>query len=434
MNNDNNWRIPINCIAIGFAFTVITFNFFWLQYILPVIGVALLYLGFRALHKENKWLNAGWIFSIINALLYIAKLIYTCTPLNTKFDNAYIILFVLTGFELCFIFIFRHGLKRLAKKGNIKLKRDPILGLLVWKILMIISVITGAGGLWWVLIPLMIFYFYTIYSLGKLAEEFGELPFEPMDETGKTISKKIIIGYGLVCVLIVSICCVTFYHIELEETELKTSNTQELREVLVEKGFPKDIIKDISDNEIMLLKNPIYVDSSSEILNYGYNLEATSIYIELEDNSMYSVQYFNWKDGKAYWRDNFSVSCSEVLKLISGRLLYEEKGIEKIALIPKLKNELITSNDWFGNLLESWTITGSVNYPFGSTKQRGYVFYKLDLKEDVCFGGNIFNYAHYILPFRVPYSETEGTNNLFNENLRQHYTNFKTKDYRETNE
>lgn len=316
MNNDNNWRIPINCIAIGFAFTVITFNFFWLQYILPVIGVALLYLGFRALHKENKWLNAGWIFSIINALLYIAKLIYTCTPLNTKFDNAYIILFVLTGFELCFIFIFRHGLKLLAKKGNIKLKRDPILGLLVWKILMIISVITGAGGLWWVLIPLMIFYFYTIYSSGKLAEEFGELPFEPMDETGKTISKKIIIGYGLVCVLIVSICCVPFYHIELEETELKTSNTQELREVLVEKGFPKDIIKDISDNEIMLLKNPIYVDSSSEILNYGYNLEATSIYIELEDNSMYSVQYFNWKDGKAYWRDNFSVSCSEVLKLI----------------------------------------------------------------------------------------------------------------------
>ncbi|MBS5928616.1 MAG: hypothetical protein KIC66_16280 [Clostridium sp.] len=74
----------------------------------------------------------------------------------------------------------------------------------------------------------------------------------------------------------------------------------------------------------MLLKNPIYVDFSSEILNFGYNLEATSIYIELEDNSMYSVQYFNWKDGKAYWRDNFSVSCSEVLKLISGRLLLIE--------------------------------------------------------------------------------------------------------------
>lgn len=434
MNNDNNWRTPINCISIGFAFTVITFNFFWLQYILPVIGVALLYLGFRSLHKENKWLNAGWIFSIINVLLHIANLIYICTPLNTKFDNMYIILSVLTTFELCFIFIFRHGLKLLAEKGNMKLKRDPLLALGIWKILMIISVLIGIGSLLWVFVPLMIFYFYTIYSLGKLAEEFEELPFEPMEETEKTISKKIIIGYGLVCVLIISICCATFYHIELEETELKTSTTQEMREVLIEKGFPKDIIKDISDDEIMLLKNPIYVDFSSEILNFGYNLEATSIYIELEDSSMYSVQYFNWKDGKAYWRDNFSISCSEVLKLVSGRLLYEEKGIEKIALIPKLKNELFTSNDWFGNLLESWTITGSVNYPFGSTKQRGYVFYKLDLKEDVCFGGNIFNYEHYILPFRVPYSETEATNNLFNENLRQHYTNFKTKVYRETNE
>ena len=251
MNNDNNWRTPINCISIGFAFTVIKFNFFWLQYILPVIGVALLYLGFRSLHKENEWLNAGWIFSIINVLLHIANLIYICTPLNTKFDNMYIILSVLTTFELCFIFIFRHGLKLLAEKGNIKLKRDPLLALGIWKILMIISVLIGVGSLLWVFVPLMIFYFYTIYSLGKLAEEFEELPFEPMEEAEKTISKKIIIGYGLVCILIISICCATFYHIELKETELKTLTTQGMREVLIEKGFPKDIIKDISDDEII---------------------------------------------------------------------------------------------------------------------------------------------------------------------------------------
>ena len=147
-------------------------------------------LVYRALHKENKWLNAGWIFSIINVLLHIANLIYTCTPLNTKFDNMYIILFVLTAFELCFIFIFRHGLKLLAEKGNIKLKRDPLLGLGVWKILMIISVLIGIGSLWWIFVLLMLFYFYTIYSLGKLAEEFGDLPFEPMEEIEKNISKR----------------------------------------------------------------------------------------------------------------------------------------------------------------------------------------------------------------------------------------------------
>ena len=108
---------------------------------------------------------------------------------------------------------------------------------------MIISVLIGVGSLWWIFILLMLFYFYTIYSSGKLAEEFGELPFEPMEEIGKNISKKIIIGYGLVCILIISICCVTFYHIELEETELKTSSTQEMREALVEKGFPKILLR-----------------------------------------------------------------------------------------------------------------------------------------------------------------------------------------------
>ena len=58
------WRNAIKNIVLGFALTLVTFSIFKLQYILPTIGVGLLYIGLRDIHKENKALNIAWIFSI----------------------------------------------------------------------------------------------------------------------------------------------------------------------------------------------------------------------------------------------------------------------------------------------------------------------------------------------------------------------------------
>ena len=72
----NIWCNAIKNIAWGFAFTLATFDIFKLQYILPTIGVGLLYIGLRDIHKENKALNVAWIFSIINIIVHIFNLIY----------------------------------------------------------------------------------------------------------------------------------------------------------------------------------------------------------------------------------------------------------------------------------------------------------------------------------------------------------------------
>lgn len=49
-------------------------------------------------------------------------------------------------------------------------------------------------------------------------------------------------------------------------------------------------------------------------------------------------------------------------------------------------------------------------------------------------GSNLLNYIHYSNPFRSPYEETERKNLMFSDKIRQHYTNFRTKAYREANE
>jgi uncharacterized membrane protein len=51
----NPWKKPIMEITLGFALTSITLNFLWLQYILPAIGIVLIFIGARSLRKENKY-------------------------------------------------------------------------------------------------------------------------------------------------------------------------------------------------------------------------------------------------------------------------------------------------------------------------------------------------------------------------------------------
>ena len=43
--------------------------------------------------------------------------------------------------------------------------------------------------------------------------------------------------------------------------------------MLIDKGFPRDIIKDISDEEIALLKDAIVIKSSNEVLMFDYEEE-----------------------------------------------------------------------------------------------------------------------------------------------------------------
>ncbi|MBD5642370.1 hypothetical protein HYH96_00415 [Clostridium botulinum] len=149
---------------------------------------------------------------------------------------------------------------------------------------------------------------------------------------------------------------------------------------------------------------------------------------------MYAIEYFQWLGGSAYWHDWFTISGSERLELIDGRLLYEKDETSYSATIPRLKNEMISQSDWSGYESQPEKIAGAVNYPFGSDRQRGYVFYQLDIRKDVWTGCNILNYTHYSNPFRSSYGETERKNLMFSNKLRQHSTNFRTKAYREANE
>lgn len=103
-----------------------------------------------------------------------------------------------------------------------------------------------------------------------------------------------------------------------------------------------------------MLKDARYVENFSEKINFKENskseknkLIASSIFIEMNDKAIYSIQHFSWKNGGAYWRDESSVFAILDLKLISGKLLYENEGVTYIADMPQLNDGITTtSNFW----------------------------------------------------------------------------------------
>ncbi|MDU5105910.1 hypothetical protein [Clostridium sp.] len=428
----NFWNESMKYIVFGFMFTLLTFNFLWLQLILPSVGAVLLYTGFSKLRRVNKAFNSAWIFSIINLIFNVLNLIYVSTPLNVNYKNTGIIVFLGTIFQVSFLIVFRKGIRGIFNKENILVKKDPILGLIIWRVLIILLAITELGEIWIISIPIIIYYFYSIKSIYKLSYTLETINNISLKEITSINKKFITLFYEISCIFIVGICCLFSNHIKLNPIEITPVNEFGTRNMLIDSGVPLDIVKNIVDEDISMLKNIVNINISSQNLIFDNNskntLEATSIFIELNNNEMYGIEYFNWGDKGPYWQNGIEINNFYSLDLINGRLLYKIEDTEYFSKIPRLSGGAVISGDIFGVQNKVNQITGAINYPHESKSQRGYVFYKINIPEGGIAGNNIVNYKLSNHPFRIPYTDIEKKNLSFSNKLRQHVTTFETKD------
>ena len=445
------YQEAIRNIIVGFMFTVITFDLFWLQYILPTIGAVLLYIGFRDLRKENKFFDIGWKFSIINMIINILNLIYASTPLSIYFKNVFVSVVVTTVFQVTFLFVFRQAVKAFYYKYNIVFRKNYITKLIIWRIIVVICALIGLGMIWFISIFIIIYYFYLFRQLYKITYDFDKIKLSNTTNTNNNmiLNKKILkIGYIIICIFTVMISCILSNHIKLDYEEVTPVEEFSIRNELIDKGVPREIVKDILDRDINILTNIVNIEVSNNNLKFDSTLtkvdknlsnnenidnlgekgvEVTSIFIELKYNKMYAIEYFNWGDEGPYWQSGIAISNTQPLKLLNGRLLFEKEGINYSAEIPRIKDGIVESTDIFGEERQDNKITGAINYPYDSINQRGYVFYKINIPQGIIAGNNIVDYINYNNPFRIPYSEVEKDNIMFNKNKRQSGGNYRTK-------
>ena len=450
----NPWRDPISLVAWGFLMTSFTLNFLLLQYIIPTIGVTLLYLGFRNMRKGNRWFYAAWILSGIKLLWQLIQLIIYATPIHTFDKNNMALGTIMVIWQLILLIVFRTATRTMLFKEGVKPDRDPSLWLIVWTILITICAFSSLANSWIVFVPLIIFYLAMIHSLYKIGDDMGAVSNSFIEAPVRVESRAGAWGYLITCFMVVMLSSFFANHTSPVASEQATITDSKTRSKLLELGFPKDIISDLSDYDIALLSDAFHVEYSSELLNYGQvdsllqvnaninhdaspgdRLQATTVYVELPDHFLYVIISFIWKEGNAYWQDGFTILGEDDFELLNGVLLFHKNGTEYTAPIPRLKCEEVAANSWFSASV-SKQISGAVSYPFHSQNQRGYIFYRLPLSPERYYGGNCFNYMHNSYPFQFPYRQTESRiqSGSFHDSIKQHYTNFDTKAYRDSND
>ena len=110
------WQTAIRSMMLGMALNVFRLEFFYLQYLLPLLGAVLLYLGCRSLRKSDPWFRLCWALSALLLVLHMGVDILTATPVVRWITDRPRLDYALTGIlsAIMFLLLFslRSGIRR----------------------------------------------------------------------------------------------------------------------------------------------------------------------------------------------------------------------------------------------------------------------------------------------------------------------------------
>ena len=421
----NPWREPIGRIAAGMALTGITLNFLYLQYLLPTLGAALQYLGFRTLRRSGPAFRIAWGLSLVELVWHAVWLMLSASPWRLEGMTAYALGLAGMAVQIARLLLLRAGLQDVCRRAEVEPKGDPLRAAVIWQVLIAVLAFSPLAQSWLAAIPMIIAFVLIIQSLERVGGSLGGAGYCFVDAPVRVSSGVMKWGYLLGCFALVLLTSAVVNHPRLDAQPVPAQGEAETRQALTALGLPEDVLADLSDEHVRALEGALRVDVQQEMMSFyssttteiqkadadADRLCAYIIYIELPGSRMAVLNYFDWQQGGAYWGDAVMLGWQDTYEYLTGQiggaLLYEKNGQAYTAPIPRLNNGVVTTTDWFSGIQSYPRITGTVSYPFGAQNQRGYVLYILQLRDlnvvGITRGNTWITYRHRLQPFSLPY-------------------------------
>ena len=421
----NPWREPIGRIAAGMALTGITLNFLYLQYLLPTLGAALQYLGFRTLRRSGPAFRIAWGLSLVELVWHAVWLMLSASPWRLEGMTAYALGLAGMAVQIARLLLLRAGLQDVCRRAEVEPKGDPLRAAVIWQVLIAVLAFSPLAQSWLAAIPMLIAFVLIIRSLVRVGGSLGGAGYCFVNAPVRVSSGVMKWGYLLGCFALVLLTSTVVNHPRLDAQPVPAQGEGETRQALAALGLPENVLADLSDEHVRALEGALRVDVQQEMMSF-YSSTTTEtqkadadanrlcsyiIYIELPDSRMAVLNYFDWQQGGTYWGDAVMLGWQDTYEYLTGQiggaLLYEKNGQAYTAPIPRLNNGVVTTTDWFSGIQSYPRITGTVSYPFGAQNQRGYVLYILQL-HDLGYWGRLngntsITYRHRLQPFSLPY-------------------------------
>ena len=414
------WRLATKRILTGIGLTTMTLNFFWLNYLLPAIGMALMLLGFRALRRENRWLGLCFKITVLRAVYLYATLILNSTIWFSTVSSS--VLYGLTGLNLTLTFVqffcLWQGFRTVQQKAGLPPHAGSAVALLVWYGIIGLLAALQYNGL---ILPLalLISYICILRSLWKLSKQ--------LDQAGYAIRPAPVrIEDGIVAVaitiLLVVGCLLGWllgckYPMDWQAADPdEHSGVEGIEAQLLELGFPDYVLRDLTAEDIAACDGALRVvaETREEPMN-GNDWETprvTSVAVKLpgEPEQWMMIHHFSWAEYPGFygtesiqiWPAYQDFEVWRPSGEATGRVLYDKNGQTYTAPYYFLDDQTFTSDSMFWGEQTSTDLFAAFSMPGTGEHHRGYLAYSIQSVGETRLISSWFNYTHQRTGLQYP--------------------------------
>ena len=434
------WRRAMRRIVWGIGLTTLTLNFWYLDYLLPAIGVVLLFLGFRTLRRENRWFFICWLVSLCDLAACFLERVLDATiwadvllPLPLWSG--------MTALGLVQTFCLWKGIRAVRRAAGQEDRAKAAAALLAFQSLLVALGVLGGGtlqlhGLFFLAVFLTI-YLCVMRSLSRLPALLDGAGYgvraapARLPERGVWIAWFALLAAGIL--LAGALWC--RYPMEWAPVpDNEQAGLEEIRSHLVELGVPEQVADDLSAEDLFSLEGALRVEA--EVTEAPFNngkmmytstgvyyseyvvkeLKVTNLAVELPGRQWKIIHHFQWQVQPKYRTTecialksaaHTGVESVHMEGTVTGRLLYDKDGTTYLGDYYRLEEEVFTTNSIFWSPTEKHLFMALFSIPLGGENCRGYLTYPMSTGEDNKILQSWMNYTHQVGFWNYPLMTAE---------------------------
>ncbi|MBQ7291406.1 MAG: hypothetical protein IJW76_06775 [Clostridia bacterium] len=357
------WHKSVKRVLWGFALTLLDLQFLYLQYILPATGFFMLLFGLRALRKENKFFSAAYVLAWVRSVYFFSTLIINASAMHSDIYEsnfmwvlAYINVLFTLATVYCFVFGFRGVLQKTGGEDGAKWLNKLAVWYTVFAVAAVISIQSTLIAL-----AFMVCFVFIVVGIARVSRSLSWAGYA-ITPAKVRVSDKCLCAAVLGTVAL-GIALVYFFGAKypMKWQAEENVHSAEAREVMAELealGFPKDILADLTEEEILACRGAksVYVESGEHALNDGRTVE-----YKYEENGIVHIKKYREYDVHELVMTQVIVSLPSEGVHIRSRLRVfhhfrfkeeaEYYGTELLDIVPLYYDEWRKTSDISGRVL-----------------------------------------------------------------------------------
>lgn len=298
------WRQAMTWIVWGVGLGAIQLDFWYLDYILPALGVVLSWLGYRALRRENRYFKLGWLVSCY--MLAEQFVLLTLNATIFRLGELPLANGLLTGFSLTMGWVRQlalwKGIRAVRCKAGQPDSAGAVVALMVWEAVLVVAALLGAEG-WLVLLPMLVACAAILYYLSKIPALLDEAGYEVKAAPVRLSDPAAGTLYAFALVISICVAGVLFcrYPMDWQPVDPEEhAGQEEIISHLTGLGMPEEMAAELSATDLEDVKDAVYVYVSEDYHSFTQSrmdakvIKFTYAAARLPGGRMKIIHRFEW--------------------------------------------------------------------------------------------------------------------------------------------